>query len=100
MKDLLSEQDKGKMIAVLGNGIEATKSVLTATYCFLRQPKFYRDCILYAIGLGGDTDTIAAMTGAISGAYLGIEGIPSEWKERSEERIYRSPGGGIVANCN
>ena len=26
-----------------------------------------------AIRLGGDTDTIASMAGAISGAYLGIE---------------------------
>jgi poly(ADP-ribose) glycohydrolase ARH3 len=30
-----------------------------------------------AVFLGGDTDTVAAMTGAISGAFLGVAGIPS-----------------------
>ena len=33
--------------------------------------------IQYAISLGGDTDTIATMAGAIAGAYYGLEGIPT-----------------------
>jgi len=64
-------------IAELGNGIEATESVMTAVACFLAWPDSYVDAVGNAILLGGDTDTIAAMTGAISGAYLGIEAIPS-----------------------
>jgi ADP-ribosylglycohydrolase len=35
--------------------------------------------VTYAVSLGGDTDTIAAMTGAISGAYHGTQGIPLNW---------------------
>lgn len=31
----------------------------------------FRRCIEYAITLGGDTDTIASMCGAIAGAYFG-----------------------------
>jgi len=38
--------------------------------------------------LGGDTDTIGAMTGAISGAYLGIESIPISWRSKLENRLY------------
>ena len=34
---------------------------------------------MYAISLGGDTDTIATMAGAIAGAYYGIELIPQHW---------------------
>ena len=64
-------------IAELGNGIEAIESVMTAVACFLTWPDSYVDAVGNAILLGGDTDTIAAMTGAISGAYLGIEAIPS-----------------------
>jgi len=85
---LLGEQDKAKVVAVLGNGIEAPRSVPTAIYCFLRQPQSYKDTVIYAISLGGDTDTIAAMAGAISGAYLGIEAIPSEWRAKLENRAY------------
>ena len=88
IRELLGEQDKAKVIAVLGNGIEAPRSVPTAIYCFLRQPQYYKDTVIYAISLGGDTDTIAAMAGAICGAYLGIEAIPPEWRAKLENREY------------
>jgi len=88
IRDLLDEQDKAKVVAMLGNGIEAPRSVPTAIYCFLRQPQSYKDTVIYAISLGGDTDTIAAMAGAICGAYLGIEAIPSEWRAKLENREY------------
>ena len=88
IKELLDEQDRIKVIAILGNGIEAQRSVPTAIYSFLRQPKSYKDAVIYAISLGGDTDTIAAMAGAISGAYLGIKAIPDEWRAKLENRNY------------
>ena len=88
IRELLGEQDKAKVVAVLGNGIEAPRSVPTAIYCFLRQPQSYKDAVIYAVSLGGDTDTIAAMAGAISGACLGIEAIPSEWRAKLENREY------------
>jgi poly(ADP-ribose) glycohydrolase ARH3 len=88
IRELLGEQDKAKVVAVLGNGIEAPRSVPTAVYCFLRRPQSYKDTVIYAISLGGDTDTIAAMAGAISGAYLGIEAVPSEWRAKLENREY------------
>ena len=44
----------------------------------MRFHSFY-ESVIYAISLGGDTDTIGAMTGAISGAYYGEEAIPQEW---------------------
>ena len=61
----------------LGNGIEAVESVATAIACFALTPNSYVQTITNAIFLGGDTDTIAAMAGAISGAMLGIDAIPS-----------------------
>jgi poly(ADP-ribose) glycohydrolase ARH3 len=88
IRELVGEQDKTKVVAVLGNGIEAPRSVPTAIYCFLRQSQSYKDTVIYAISLGGDTDTIAAMAGAISGAYLGIEAIPEEWRAKLENRDY------------
>ncbi|MBN2187523.1 MAG: ADP-ribosylglycohydrolase family protein [Dehalococcoidia bacterium] len=88
IKELLGEQDKARVVTVLGNGIEALRSVPTAIYSFLRQPGAYKDTVIYAISLGGDTDTIASMAGAISGAYLGIDAIPGEWKAKLENKDY------------
>ena len=31
------------------------------------------------MALGGDTDTIACMAGAIAGAHYGIEAVPQSW---------------------
>ena len=53
-------------------------SVLWSLYSFLRSPEDYWTTITTAIGCGGDVDTTAAMAGAISGAYLGLEGLPED----------------------
>ncbi len=68
-----------KDLARLGNGFAAQDSVVTAVSCFLLWPDSYEEAVSNAILLGGDTDTIAAMTGAISGAHLGVQAIPSNW---------------------
>jgi len=39
----------------------------------------YRECILKAVNLGGDTDTIAAIAGGLAGLYYGYNAIPDEW---------------------
>jgi poly(ADP-ribose) glycohydrolase ARH3 len=68
-----------EMSAILGTGIAAREAVPMALYCFLRHPASYADVIHHAVFLGGDTDTIAAMAGAISGAFLGAGAIPARW---------------------
>ncbi len=39
----------------------------------------YVEAVAEAIALGGDTDTVAAITGSLAGLYYGIEGIPRKW---------------------
>lgn len=68
----------------LGTGIESHRSVPTALWAFLSQPDSFEAAVLAAIRLGGDTDTIGAMTGAISGALHGEEGIPPHWIQAME----------------
>ncbi|XP_015285110.1 PREDICTED: poly(ADP-ribose) glycohydrolase ARH3 [Gekko japonicus] len=82
------------VVVELGNGIAALHSVPTAIYSFLRcmesHPDIPRDynclqrTIIYCISLGGDTDTIATMAGAIAGAYCGEEQVPESWKHSCE----------------
>jgi len=52
-----------------------------AIWCFLNTDR-YRDCVLAAVNLGEDTDTIAAVAGGLAGIYYGCggeSGIPDEW---------------------
>lgn len=52
-----------------------------ALWCFLKTDS-YKDCVLTAVNLGGDTDTIAAVAGGLAGMYYGIggeQGIPEKW---------------------
>jgi len=72
-------------LALFGNGIAAADSVVTAVACFGLTPHSYERTIGNAILLGGDTDTIAAMAGAISGAHLGQQAIPTFLLERLED---------------
>ncbi|MDP9476131.1 MAG: ADP-ribosylglycohydrolase family protein [Actinomycetota bacterium] len=63
-----------------------TTSVLWSLYSFLRSPEDYWETIRTAIAVGGDVDTTAAMAGAISGAHLGLEAIPSRLARRLTDR--------------
>jgi poly(ADP-ribose) glycohydrolase ARH3 len=85
---LLGEADKTKAVAGLGNSVEAFNSVPTAIYSFLSHPNSFKDVVLFAVSLGGDTDTIAAMAGAIAGAYLGVDSIPGKWHLKLENVSY------------
>ena len=82
------EADRVRVIGELGNGIEAFNSVPAAIFSFISHPTSFEDAVIYAISLGGDTDTIGAMCGAIAGAYHGVGAIPSGWMERLENRQY------------
>ncbi len=72
-------------VSALGNGIAALDSVPTAIACFVLAPTSFVETIGRAVLLGGDTDTIAAMAGAISGAALGAGAIPAELLARLED---------------
>jgi len=72
----------------LGRSVAVQESMPFAVFAFLRNPTSFHDCLLCAILHGGDRDTLGAMAGAISGAYLGINGIPEVWRQKLENRDY------------
>ena len=63
-----------------------TASVLWSLYSFLSSPEDYLETICTAIAVGGDVDTTAAMAGAISGAYLGLEAIPGDFAKHLTDK--------------
>lgn len=57
---------------------EIVPTIVMSIYCFLRHHNDYRRAVLAAIGLGGDTSTLGAIVGALSGARLGVRRLPVE----------------------
>ena len=49
-----------------------------AVWCLLTTDS-YREAVLRAVNLGGDTDTTAAVTGGLAGLLYGFDTIPEEW---------------------
>ncbi len=74
-----------EVVQSLGNGVEAHFSVPSACYIAVTYSPDFCDAIRAAISLGGDTDTIAGMVGAIAGAHVGEKGLPFEWIEQLED---------------
>ena len=52
----------------------------TVIYC-LKNTDNYKDAVLKAVNLGGDTDTNAAICGGLAGIYYGYDSIPIDWIE-------------------
>ena len=47
----------------------------------VRTTTSFQDAVRAAIDLGGDTDTVAAVTGGLAGAVYGYDAIPARWTE-------------------
>ncbi len=52
---------------------------LEAVFWSFMKSNSYSESVLKAVNLGEDTDTNAALTGALSGIFYGYENIPEEW---------------------
>lgn len=74
MCDELPVEDEIKSTGYVVTTLEA------ALWCLLTTNS-YGECILKAVNLGNDTDTVAAVAGGLAGVLYGVEGIPSEWRD-------------------
>jgi ADP-ribosylglycohydrolase len=64
--------------AVVGTSVAAQESVIAAFALVEALGSSPIDVLTTAAGLGGDTDTIAAIAGAILGAHHGLSGLPAD----------------------
>lgn len=69
----------GRLLAqVYACDVRAAEAVPPALGAFLAADSAPQAVVL-AVSLGGDTDTLGAMTGALAGAYWGLEAWPRSW---------------------
>jgi ADP-ribosylglycohydrolase len=78
--------DPGHVSPWLGISAFVTPSVAWSLYAFLRTPDDYWATICTAIAVGGDTDTMGAIAGALAGARLGPDCIPPDLLPRLTDR--------------
>ncbi|MDO4627648.1 MAG: ADP-ribosylglycohydrolase family protein [Planctomycetia bacterium] len=57
----------------------AESAVAIAIYCALKNVNDFGHGIITAVNFSGDSDTVAAITGNILGAWVGIEKIDEKW---------------------
>lgn len=69
---IVSEQ----ALRVIGTKGDVRQTVPAALYCFLKFDN-YQDAVVASIRAGGDTDTTAAVVGALFGAKLGMRAMDS-----------------------
>ena len=90
MRDaLVRGMDVGDYARSLGCGDGVTGFVMhtvpVAIYAWLVHSGDFRRAITEVVRCGGDTDSVAAITGAIVGASLGPAAIPATWLARTLE---------------
>lgn len=56
-------------------------TVPTVIFCWLRYRGNFRQTVEEIVLLGGDTDTTGAIVGALTGASVGLPGIPRDWMD-------------------
>lgn len=76
-----AKRDEIKSTGYVVDTIEA------AIWCLMNTHS-YKECVLMAVNLGDDTDTVAAIAGGLAGALYGYDSIPEEWRNTLIKREY------------
>ena len=64
------------------------KDTLDTVFWVILNSNSYKEAIIGAINMGGDTDTIGAITGSIAGILYGFEAIPHKWLQKMKRLDY------------
>ena len=71
-----------------GNGGYVMETVPGALFAFLRSPYDFEETVVTAVNAGGDSGSLGAMAGVVSGAFNGLAAIPDRLKDPLEGRDY------------
>ena len=77
---LIDAAEAGEPSSFANNGWVV--SALQASWSALTRTTSLREALIAAVGAGNDTDTVAAITGALAGARYGSSAVPFAWRRR------------------
>jgi ADP-ribosylglycohydrolase len=80
------DAEPDEVFAELGTSYLVYETVPSAFYCFSRHFEEPEKAIIEAVNAGGDTDSIACITGALCGARHGVEAFPEKWVNGLENK--------------
>jgi ADP-ribosylglycohydrolase len=80
------DAEPDEVFAELGTSYLVYETVPSAFYCFSKHFEEPEEAVIEAVNAGGDTDSIACITGALCGARHGIEAFPGRWINGLESR--------------
>lgn len=86
IKHHINTKNISYFVDTFGNGVKADESVPLSLAIFLQNAMDFEKAIIEAIKASGDTDTIGALVGALSGALHGVNVIPKTWCQNLEQR--------------
>ena len=74
----------------------------------IRDTDSFEDALVAAVNMGGDADTIGAITGGLAGAIYGASSIPLRWvnslanqpNRKTVQLFYQSGGAAQQGNAN
>ncbi len=92
----MRDEEPDKVFARLGTSYMADETLPSAFYCFSRYSEEPEKAIVEAVNAGGDTDSIACITGALCGARHGIGAFPERWINGLENREFIEDIAGVL----
>lgn len=78
--------DEQAALEYIGSGWVGKEVIPMAIYCAARYPDDFVGAVRRAVNIPGDSDSVGCVTGGLVAARLGLEGIPTEWIDRLENR--------------
>ncbi|MBI5764273.1 MAG: ADP-ribosylglycohydrolase family protein [Planctomycetes bacterium] len=83
---MVLHRDSKAAYGVLGGAWTADEATACALYAFMQSPSDYRQTVITAVNMDGDSDSVGCIAGAISGAFNGVAAIPETWRQDVEQR--------------
>lgn len=84
IRSCLNSESSENAIETIGNSGYCIEAFANALYRFLKSECDFDKTIITAANGGGDCDAIAAMAGAMCGAFIGLGRIPQKWLDKLE----------------